>query len=137
MNPTRVLKAILVFGVVTTGLHFTHNFVKIEDYPQSDLIPNWVVQVAIVVSWPIFTAIAVHAYRLFAEGRRRDARGWLLGYAAWSLFSLGHFTEGNPDIPLVWYVTIFTDVLAGVLVAAFVVWTWQDERAPATRPDPA
>jgi hypothetical protein len=120
---TDVLKWILVFGVVTTGLHFTHNFLEIEEYPPSDLIPNWLTQAAIVVSWPLFTLIAVRAYRRYAGGDVRGARTGLLAYAAWTLFSLGHFTVGNPDIPPFFYATIFTDVLAGVLVAAFVVWS--------------
>src|SRR5688572_12168917 len=117
-----VLRAILAFGIVSTAIHFTHNFVAIEDYPQSDLIPNWLVQTAIVVSWPIFTWIAVRGYRLYKEGGIAAARPWLLGYAAWTLFALGHFTEGNPDIPPVFYATIWTDVLAGLLVAGFVAW---------------
>ncbi|HEX2085193.1 MAG TPA: hypothetical protein VHF89_05885 [Solirubrobacteraceae bacterium] len=119
---TRILRWILGFGVLTTAVHFTHNFVKIEDYPES-AIPNWVVQTAIVVSWPLFTWVAIRAYRLFAERGIGAARPWLLAWAAWSLFSLGHFTEGNPDIPPVWYATIFTDVLAGILVVGFVVWS--------------
>ncbi len=129
---TRILKWILGFGVLTTAVHFTHNFVKIEDYPES-AIPDWVVQTAIVVSWPLFTWVAVHAYRLWSRGEERAARPWLLAWAAWSLFSLGHFTEGNPDIPAVWYATIWTDVLAGVLVAAFVLWTSRagERRVPA------
>jgi hypothetical protein len=97
--------------------------VKIEDYPQSDVIPNWLVQAAIVVSWPIFTWIAVRAYRLYRDGDERAARPWLLAWAGWSLFSLGHFTEGNPDIPPVFYATIFTDVIAGLLVLGFVLWS--------------
>jgi hypothetical protein len=125
MNRAIYLVWILGFGIVSTAIHFTHNFVAIEDYPQSDLIPNWVVQVAIVVSWPIFTAIAVRGYRLYAGGDARGARPWLLWYAAWTLFSLGHFTEGNPDIPPVFYATIFTDVLAGLLVLGFVLWSAQ------------
>jgi hypothetical protein len=123
MSRAIYLKAILAFGIASTAVHFTHNFVKIEDYPQSELIPNWVVQVAIVVSWPIFTWLAVQGYRLYARGDVRAARPRLLAYAAWTLFSLGHFTEGNPDIPPVFYATIFTDVLAGVLVLGFVVWS--------------
>jgi hypothetical protein len=123
MNRAIYLKAILAFGIVTTAVHFTHNFLAIEDYPQSDLIPNWVVQTAIVVSWPIFTWLAVDAYRRYVRGDWKGARPRLLWYAAWSLFSLGHFTEGNPDIPPVFYATIFTDVLAGVLVLGFVLWS--------------
>ena len=119
----RALRAILAFGIASTAIHFTHNFVKIEDYPQSDVIPNWVVQVAIVVSWPIFTWLALQAYRLYRDGDARAARPRLLAYAGWTLFSLGHFTEGNPDIPPVFYATIWTDVLAGLLVVGFVVWS--------------
>lgn len=126
-----VLKAIVAFGIVTTAIHFTHNFVAIEDYPQSDLIPNWVVQVAIVVSWPIFTWLAIQGYRLYAAGDARAARPRLLWYAGWTLFSLGHFTEGNPDIPPVFYATIFTDALAGVLVVAFLVWSSRRATSPA------
>jgi hypothetical protein len=114
------LRAILAFGIVSTGIHFTHNFVRIEDYPDS-AIPDWVAQVAIVVSWPIFTWIAVRAYRLYTERGIAAARPWLLWYAGWTLFALGHFVDGNPDIPPVFYATIFTDVLAGALVLAFVV----------------
>ena len=120
MSETRILKWILGFGILTTGFHFTHNFLEIEDYPAS-FIPNWVVQTAIVVSWPIFTAIAIRSYQRYARGDERGARTGLLAYAGWTLFSLGHFTSGNPDIPPVFYATIFTDVLAGVLVVAFVV----------------
>ena len=121
------LRAIIAFGIVSTGIHFTHNFVKIEDYPEG-AIPNWVVQTAIVVSWPIFTWIALRGYRLYTARGIGAARPWLLWYAGWTLFSLGHFTEGNPDIPPVFYATIFTDVLAGVLVVAFVVWASRGSR---------
>lgn len=130
---TGVLRAILAFGIVSTGLHFTHNFVRVEDYPQSDSISNGAVRAAIVISWPIFTAVAIHAYRLYARGDHRTARRWLLGYALFALVSLGHFTQGNPDIPPVWYATIFTDVIAGLLVIAFVAWTAGRPRASATR----
>ena len=122
MNRAIYLKAILAFGIVSTGVHFVHNFVKIEDYPESP-IPDWVVQTAIVVSWPIFTWLAIEGYRRYVRGDVRGARPRLLAYAAWTLFSLGHFTEGNPDIPPVFYATIFTDVLAGLLVLGFVLWS--------------
>ena len=131
MNRAIYLKAILAFGIVTTAVHFTHNFVKIEDYPDS-FIPDWVVQTAIVASWPLFTWIAIRGYRLYVEDGIGAARPWLLWYAAWTLFSLGHFTEGNPDVPPVFYATIFTDVLAGVLLAAFLIADARRQRRLAT-----
>ena len=122
MSRAIYLQAILIFTMLSTGIHFTHNFVKIEDYPESP-IPDGVVRAAIVISWPLFLAVAIHAYRLYARGDERAARPWLLGLGAWALVALGHFTEGNPDIPPVWYATIWTDALAGLLVVGFVVWS--------------
>ena len=131
MEPTRILKWILGFGIVTTAVHFTHNFLAIEDYPAS-FIPNWVVQTAIVVSWPIFTVIAIRSYQRYASGDVNGARLGLWAYAGWTLFSLGHFTEGNPDIPPVFYATIFTDALAGAMLAAFLIADARRQRRLAT-----
>ncbi len=130
MAGTSALKAILVFTMVSTGIHFTHNFVKIEDYPDSP-IPDSVVRTAIVISWPLFLFVAVRGYRLYAERGLGAARPWLIALGAWALVALGHFTGGNPDIPPVWYATIWTDVLAGLLVLGFVVWAARRPRRPA------
>lgn len=131
MNRAIYLRGILAFGIASTAIHFTHNFLAIEDYPQSDVIPNWLTQTAIVVSWPIFTWLAIEGYRRYARGDVRGARPRLLAYAGWTLFSLGHFTEGNPDIPPVFYATIFTDALAGLLVLGFVVRSARRATEPA------
>ena len=128
---TRILKWILGFGMLTTAIHFTHNFVKIEDYPESP-IPDGVVRAAIVLSWPLFLFVAVRGYRLYTERGIGAARPWLIGLGAWAMVALGHFTEGNPDIPPLWYATIWTDVLAGLLVIGFVVWAARRPRRPAT-----
>ncbi|HEX8122411.1 MAG TPA: hypothetical protein VF549_14205 [Solirubrobacteraceae bacterium] len=119
---SEALRAILTFTMVSTGIHFTHNFVKIEDYPESP-IPDWVVRTAIVVTWPIFLVVAIRAYRSYSRGDQRGARPWLVALGLWALAALGHFTSGNPDIPPVWYATIWTDALAGFLVLGFVAWS--------------
>jgi hypothetical protein len=125
-----VLKAILAFGIVSTGLHFTHNFVAIDQYPPSDAISNGVVQAAIVISWPLFTALAVHGYRLYARGRLRPAHAALLAYGFFCLAALGHFTQGTPDIAPFWFATIFTDTAAGLAVIAFTAWSALAARPP-------
>ena len=130
MSRAIYLAGIIAFGILSTGIHFIHNFVKLDDYPES-AIPDWVVQTAIVVSWPVFTFLAIQGYRLYARGDFAAARPRLLWYAGWTLFSLGHFVDGNPDIPPVFYATIFTDVLAGVLVLGFVVWESRRAATPA------
>jgi hypothetical protein len=42
-----------------------------------------------------------------------------------------HFVQGNPDIPLFFYATIFTDGLAGLAVVGFVVWSVRQHREAA------
>ena len=115
-----LLRWILGFAVLSTGLHFTHNFVAIDQYPD-DLVSGDVVRVAILVSWPLFTLLALRAYRLYAQGRLREAHPLLLGYAFFCLTTAGHFLDGVPDIAPFWFATIFTDVAAGLAVLAFTV----------------
>jgi hypothetical protein len=115
-----LLRWVLAFSILSTGLHFTHNFVAIDQYPD-DLVSGKVVQVAILVSWPLFTGIALYAYRLYARGRYREAHPMLIAYGFFGLTTAGHFLDGVPDIAPFWFGTIFTDVLAGLAVLAFTV----------------
>jgi hypothetical protein len=87
------------------------------------------VRVLIVLSWPLLTAIGLYGYRLYAQGRYRDAHVHLLIYSLTGLITPLHFVYGSPDIPAFWYATIFTDFIAGASIVAFVVWS-------ASRPAP-
>jgi len=124
------MKAILGFSILSTGIHYTHNFVEIDQYPQSSLVSNGATQAAILISWPLLTAIGLWGYRQFAAGRLRRAQGALVAYSFTGLVTLGHFVDGNPDIAPVFYATIFTDFAAGVAVLAFVGRTRRAGRPP-------
>jgi hypothetical protein len=87
-----------------------------------------VVQGAILLFWPVFTGLALYAYRLYAQRRYRDAHPFLLAYSFFALTTLGHFLDGSPDIAPFWFATIFTDVLAGLAVLGFTIWSM---RSPA------
>ncbi|MSO41049.1 MAG: hypothetical protein EXQ70_04010 [Solirubrobacterales bacterium] len=113
-----ILKAIVAFSVVSTTLHYTHNFVAIDRYP-ADLVPGPVTQVAIIVSWPLFTAIGLYGYRLYSERRYSTAHVCLLVYSMLGITTVGHFLDGSPDIAAFWYGTIFTDFLAGTALVVF------------------
>jgi hypothetical protein len=113
------LRLILGFSIVSTAAHYTHNFVAVEDYPGGGLG----VQIAIVMSWPVLTAIGLYGYRLYTEGRFREAHICLLLYAPLGLLTPAHFLYGAPDIPAFFYGTIFTDGLAGLAVVGFVAWS--------------
>jgi hypothetical protein len=117
-----ILKAILAFSIASTAAHFTHNFVEIDQYPD-DLISGKVVQVAILVSWPLLSALGVRGYWLYSKRRYSSAHMCLLAYSFLGLSTLGHFLDGPPDIPPFWYATIFTDGLAGLALVVFTVWS--------------
>jgi hypothetical protein len=129
----RLLAAILAFSVVSTGLHYSHNFVEVDRYP-NELAGGPAVRVAILVSWPLLTAIGLYGYRLYAQGRTREAHVCLLAYAVLGLTTLGHFLDDSPDIGAFWYATIFTDGLAGLALVGFVAWSvYRSRRANAAR----
>ena len=129
MTGRTALGLILCFSIASTATHNIHNFVAVEDYPGG----GPALQVAIVLSWPLLTAIGLYGYRLYTEGRFREAHVCLLLYAPLGLITPGHFLSGNPDIPAVFYASIFTDGLAGLAVLGFVAWSATRSRDAATR----
>jgi hypothetical protein len=127
VDRVRVLKWLIAFSVVSTGIHFTHNFIQVDSYP-SELVPPAVVQVVIVLSWPVLTAIGIRGYRLYRDGRLREAHVHLAAYSVLGITTLGHFLEGTPQIPPFFFATIFTDGLAGLSILAFVLLSARAER---------
>jgi hypothetical protein len=116
-----VLKVILAAEMLSTAIHYTHNFVDVSHYPgPKDLYT--VTRVAIVVSWPLLTWIGLMGYRRYREGRLQEARVCLAVYSVTGLVTLGHFIYGNPKIPAFFYATLFTDALTGLAVLAFALW---------------
>lgn len=119
----RVLKVILAAGMLSTAIHYTHNFIAVNRYPGPGGSFYTVVRVAIVVGWPLLTAIGLTGYRRFREGRYREARVCLAVYSLTGLATMGHFIYGNPKIPAFFYATLFTDALTGLAVLAFALWS--------------
>ncbi len=126
-----VLRVLLGFSIASTAAHYSHNFVDMDSYPGG----GPVVQVLIVLSWPVLTAIGLYGYRLYTRGRYRDAHVHLLIYSLTGLITPLHFVYGSPDIPAFWYATIFTDFLAGASIVAFVAWS--ASRPARLRPRPS
>jgi hypothetical protein len=126
-----VLRVLLAFSILSTAGHYSHNFVEMDSYPGG----GPVVQVLIVLSWPLLTAIGLYGYRLYKQGRLRDAHVHLLIYSLTGLITPLHFVYGSPDIAPLWYATIFTDFLAGASIVAFVAWS--ASRPAPLRPHPS
>lgn len=119
----KLLKVILAASILSTAIHYTHNFVAVNRYPGPGGDFYTVVRIAIVVGWPLLTAIGLIGYRRYRERRYNEARVCLIVYSLTGLVTMGHFAYGNPHIPTFFYATIFTDALAGLAVLAFVLWS--------------
>jgi hypothetical protein len=118
-----ILGALIVACMLSTGLHYTHNYLQIEHYPQTDLISNTLIRIAIVLAWPLLTAAAIYAYWLYSHRRYAAAHPLLVLYSLLGLATFGHFLFGSPHIPPFWYATIFTDGLLGFCILVFVHWS--------------
>lgn len=118
-----LLKAILAASMLSTAIHYTDNFVQVNRYPGPGGSFYTVVRVAIVLGWPLLTAIGLIGYRRYREHRYQEARVCLCVYSLTGLATLGHFAYGNPKIPAFFYATLFTDTLTGLAVLAFVLWS--------------
>jgi hypothetical protein len=125
-----VLKALLGAGILSTAIHYTHNFIEVAHYPgPRDLYTP--TRVAIVVAWPLLTWIGLTGYRRYREGRMQEARVCLAVYSLTGISTLGHFIYGNPRIPAFFYATLFTDALTGLAVLAFALWSTRAVGPPA------
>jgi hypothetical protein len=125
-----VLKTILAAGILSTAIHYTHNFIEVSHYPGPKSLYT-VARVAIVVGWPLLTWIGLTGYRRYRERRYREAHVCLAVYSLTGLATLGHFIYGNPQIPAFFYATLFTDALTGLAVLAFVLWSANVVAPPA------
>jgi len=126
-----VLKAILAAGMLSTAIHYTHNFVDVSHYPGPKALYT-VTRVAIVVAWPLLTWIGLTGYRRYRDRRYQEARVCLAVYSLTGLATLGHFLYGNPQIPAFFYATLFTDALTGLAALGFALWATGAGRPPAT-----
>ena len=126
----RLLRWLLAFSILSTGLHYTHNFFEIDSYPET-FAPGWAVQAAIILFWPVLTIGGLHGYRLYRDGRLPEAHRMLALYSLTGLTTPLHFLSGNPEIPAFFYATIFTDGIAGLAILAFVLASASAERRAA------
>jgi hypothetical protein len=125
---TRLVMWVFVAGVLSTGVHYTHNFTRAADYPpvwpffQNDLG----YQVGIALFWPTLTLWGAWGVRQYGRGNVRRALVPLAAWTALGTTSPGHFLGGVPDIPPFAMATIATDAATGLamLVLVFVaLWT--------------
>jgi hypothetical protein len=125
-RPTRVLQVLLVTAVVESFIHYTDNTLRFDDYTVDDpgfpgfLVTRWIIPIA----WVLFTIAAAIGYRRFREGNWPKAAAWIGAYSASGLISVGHYKDISPSNLSAFQNTfVILDVVLGVLILGFAVWT--------------
>lgn len=118
----RLLAVLIGLGILSTAVHYTHNFVMADSYPPIGWVDTLDYRIGIVIFWPLCTGLALLGYRLYAQGRNREARLALLGYVPLGLTTPLHYLGGTPDIPVFFTVTVFTDFLTSFAILLFALW---------------
>lgn len=128
----RLLAVLIGLGILSTGIHYWHNFAMADSYPPIGPIDSLAYQIGIAVFWPLCTALALRGYWLYAHGRNREAQPALYGYVPLGLTTPLHFVGGVPDIPAFFMVTVFTDFLTAFSVLLFALWIGRQDSRVAT-----
>jgi hypothetical protein len=116
---TATVRWILIGSVLVTALHYTDNAISIADYPQ----PGWIHRETVYLAWSLFTLVGVAGYMLYRSRRTAEGGLYLFVYSYTGLSSLGHYWYGSAnDFTTKMHLFIWTDVLAGLVVAGCAVW---------------
>jgi hypothetical protein len=130
-----LLRLLLAAAVISSGIHYSHNFVMADMYPPlPPMFPDSrSFQVGIAIAWPLLTGIAIWGYCQYRARNLRRA-GWAFAiYSILGISTIGHFLGPSPDVPTFFFVTIFTDFLTGAAMLAFGVTTLRQTREESTQ----
>lgn len=119
------LRKILLANIVTTTIHYPHNYLKAEDYPPIWLLfPNALAfQLGIIIFWPLLSILGWMGYVRYKSATREGIKSSLplLGaYTILGMSSIGHFLGGVPQIHWFFFTIMFTDFIAGSVLLWFV-----------------
>jgi hypothetical protein len=125
-KPLRVLQVLLVATIVESAIHYTDNTLRYDDYTVADpsilggLVKVWVIP----ISWFLFTWAGIIGYRRYQQGDFPKAAAFLGAYSASGLISVLHYTDISVDDLSAFQNTfVFADVVLGVLMVSFALWT--------------
>ena len=115
-----LLKIFLIACIVSTAIHFTDNYLYIEQYPQ----PDWITPSSVWMSWVVWTLIGLTGYWLYQSKKFWLAYLCLTVYSVCGLDSLGHYLYGPmSNFSVKMHFFIVTDGLTGLAVLGFTLWS--------------
>jgi hypothetical protein len=124
--PRHVWVLALLYGIASL-IHFTHNAEYIAFYPN---MPASITRETVYLAWLAITSVGVVGVLLSLFGWRIVAALCLIVYGALGLDGLGHYMLALcSEHTLVMNVTIWFEVVTGVLLAACTAWSMSPKHA--------
>ncbi|RDH26576.1 hypothetical protein BDQ94DRAFT_164370 [Aspergillus welwitschiae] len=116
-----LLRILLYCLILSTTIHYAHNYIRAEDYPPVPFIypTPQSYRIAIIILYPLQTICGIRGYYLYKAGSIRTSIPFLACHSTLGIRTPGHFVGGVPQIPWFWFMTIWTDFFAGVALAVF------------------
>ena len=113
------IRGVITASVISTAIHFTDNFIYVDDYPQ----PDYINREFVLFAWVFFTLVGVAAYLFYRDGKTTAAGVYTLIYSYTGLSSLGHYFFGSfGEFTTKMHVLIWMDGITGTVVALCGLW---------------
>jgi len=119
MTLLRVLVGALL---VSTAVHYTDNWLSIGDYaPETGLLADN--PGLIPVAWALFAALGIAAYLDYRRAPSLRAHVLLAAFSVAGISTAGHLLYAGNDFAAWQWVSVTADVVTGLAVLAFALWS--------------
>jgi hypothetical protein len=131
MPNLRLLNIVFFTAVASSLVHYTDNYLAFDRFPNDGPGPD-VTPDSVWIAWIAFTAFGVAGYLLYRRGQIRQGSALLAVYSVSGLIGFGHYTASGMS-ELAWWrhVHIWTDILCGIAVLTFAIWSVRQTRRTA------
>ena len=131
MPNIRLLNIVFFTAVASSIVHYTDNYLAFDRFPQGSSGPE-VTDDMIWIAWVVLTAFGVAGYVLYRRGQVRRGSMLLAVYSISGLVGLAHYTApGMSELAWWRHAHIWVDIVCGVAVLVFAVWSVQQTRPVA------
>jgi hypothetical protein len=133
----RILNLVFFFAVASSIVHYTDNYLAFDRFPQEGAPGPEITRDSVWIAWLAFTAFGVAGYLFYRRGQIALASALLAVYSVSGLIGIGHWTADGAS-QLAWWrhAHVATDVLAGLAVFTFAVWSGRQASRRPARPSP-
>jgi len=131
MPNIKLLNIVFFTAVASSLVHYTDNYLAFDRFPNDGPGPN-ITANSVWIAWIVFTAFGVAGYVLYRRGQIRQGSALLAVYSISGLIGIGHYTASGTSRLAWWrHVHIGVDILCGIAVLTFAIWSVRQTRKPA------